>query len=673
VGEHAARRGAAASSGPVAAPGELLVVAVLPDVRPLARPFDYRWPDRLGPVEVGSEVRVPLQGRRVRGWVVAVGVTPPAGVVLHEVLAVRSLGPPPAVVELAQWAAWRWAGTPAAFLRTAAAPRVVPTTVRSAPLPAATNGAPDRVPAPPALGRRPAAERAWAELVKGSGGDAEAGTATVLRLGPQADRRGVLLAAAGLASGPRGVLIVVPEQADAARVVELLRAAGVAEVHPMPDHWAAARAGGGVVVGTRRAAWAPLPQLAAAVVLDAHDPALVEQRAPTWSAVDVVVERARRDGADCLLVSPCPPVTLLAGGTRLVADRARERRQWPAVEVVDLRASDPRLGLLTERTTALVRWAADRRSGDGQRCRRVAVVLNRRGGARLVLCASCGDIARCERCVGPLELDERDPSPRLVCRRCGQVRPVVCAACGSTAVRRRRPGVASIGRQLQALVGLPVTEVVADRAMPAAETWGPVVVGTEAVLRANVGFDAVVLADMDTELLAPRLGAAEHALGLVARAARALRRSQLPPGPGRGAGRLVVQTRQPDHVVVRAAVAADPAMVAADELAVRQALGWPPASAVAHVSGPGASAVAAAVSALAAQGASGASAGDDRPVVPSGPLPGGPGVDLPVEVDGPSDGRWTVRAPSVERLCDLLAAVGRPSARVRIDVDPVDL
>ena len=47
------------------------------------------------------------------------------------------------------------------------------------------------------------------------------------------------------------------------------------------------------------------PALAAALVLDAHDEAYREQSAPTYSAVDVVTERARREGIRCLVTSPC--------------------------------------------------------------------------------------------------------------------------------------------------------------------------------------------------------------------------------------------------------------------------------------------------------------------------------------------------------------------------------
>src|SRR5579884_2085742 len=144
----------------------------------------------------------------------------------------------------------------------------------------------------------------------------------------------------------------------------------------LPEQWASARAGGVVALGTRAAAFAPLPALGAAVVLDAHDEAYHEERAPTWSAWEVVAERARRDGAPCLLVRACPTLDLLEAGRLVAGPREAERAGWPPVEVVDRRGEDPRRGLYSSRLVDLVRWAA------GAPGRRVLCVLNRTGRAR---------------------------------------------------------------------------------------------------------------------------------------------------------------------------------------------------------------------------------------------------------------------------------------------------
>ncbi|MDQ1479784.1 MAG: hypothetical protein QOI44_645, partial [Actinomycetota bacterium] len=104
------------------------VCRVAPDVTAVERVFDYLVPDALAPlVRVGAIVRVPLHGRRVRGWVVADSVTPDTEERLLELLAVASQGPPAAVVDLADWIAWRWRGPRIAVLRSASPPnRVAP-------------------------------------------------------------------------------------------------------------------------------------------------------------------------------------------------------------------------------------------------------------------------------------------------------------------------------------------------------------------------------------------------------------------------------------------------------------------------------------------------------------------------------------------------------------------
>ena len=140
-------------------------------------------------------------------------------------------------------------------------------------------------------------------------------------------------------------------------------------------------------------------------------------------------------------------------------------------------------------------------------------------------------------------------------------------------------GVSRAREELEALAGRPVGEVTAaSAAIPDAD----VLVGTEAVLRRLSpadGFGAVAFVDFDQELLAPRVRAGEEALALLAHASRLV---------GGRRGRVLVQTRIPDHPAIRAAVRADPGVLASDEWEVRRALRLPPVTAVAVVSGPGA-------------------------------------------------------------------------------------
>ena len=89
-------------------------------------------------------VRAPFHGRTVRGWVVDEDVGTPPGV---EVLPLKSWlgwGPPRTVVELAAWAAWRWAGPASFFLRTASPENIVRGLPVAPPMPAADPSAPRR-------------------------------------------------------------------------------------------------------------------------------------------------------------------------------------------------------------------------------------------------------------------------------------------------------------------------------------------------------------------------------------------------------------------------------------------------------------------------------------------------------------------------------------------------
>ncbi|HEU5152960.1 MAG TPA: hypothetical protein VFU19_20880, partial [Iamia sp.] len=446
----------------------------------------------------------------------------------------------------------------------------------------------------------------------------------VRRVPPAADRYPVVVEA--LAGADGDTLVLCPSVAQARALGERLKRDGrpVAVVaHDQPGtaaaaEWARAAAGGCTVVGARAGAWAPVPDLGAVVVLDEHDEAYAEESSPTWHARDVVVERARRVGAPVLLVSSNPTLEALATGTLVAPERSVERRGWPALEVVDRREEDPAAGLLTEPLAALLR-----------RADRVVCVVNRTGRSRLSACATCREVVSCAACEGAVvQPDEAT----LRCTRCGTERPVVCHVCGSTRFRVLRPGVSRLRDELAALVGEPVDEVTGATVGDPPTTR--VVVGTEAALHRVDRADAVAFLDLDQELLAPRERAREQAFALLARAARLVRGR-------REHGRLLVQTRRPDDVVVEAALHADPARVAAAEEAVRRAFRLSPFGAVADVSGPAAAEYVAALG---------------RPA----------GVEVMAGPDA-----WRVRAADHATLCDALAAVPRPPGRLRIDVDPL--
>jgi primosomal protein N' (replication factor Y) len=614
------------------------VCRVVVDVLAVERVFDYLVPEAMAStVSVGTIVRVGLSGRRVRGWVVADGVeaeAPPER--LRPLQAVVSAGPPPEVVDLTAWAAWRFAGPRLPLLRSASPAAVIP------PGPPA----PGRLATPGGTPPRPDPEAS--ALAAEAGGV----PVSVIRWPPAIDVTALVLA---LVSGgaPGSTLVIDPDPAAAAVLAGHLERAGFRVVRytaggrpaERARAWDRARRGSCVVVGGRAAVLAPVPDLMAVVLLDDGAEALKEERSPAWHARDLAIERARRarsvigmDRARVVLVSPAPPLEAVASAPVIIPSRATERTGWPVLEVVDRRREPPGLGLFSSRLVDALRQATE--TGH-----RAVCVLNRRGRAGLLACDACFELARCERCHAAL--GEGDDGA-LTCAACGQVRPRVCARCGGTRMRNLRAGVTRVREELAAL--LPGAEVAMVDAAATDVPEMPVVIGTEAVLHRVEEAGIVAFLDFDQELLAPRFRAGEQALWLLVRAARLVGpRSSgghpRTPGFSRGNRRVLVQTRLPRHEVLDAAVRGDPGVLAAAEGPRRRVLRLPPYAALAQLTGDApALAVAAGELALAGVQASAISGG------------------------------LLVRAPTHQQLCDALSrtlVAARPSGRIRAEVDPL--
>jgi primosomal protein N' (replication factor Y) len=564
---------------------------VLPNVTGLDKEFDYRVPES-SELRVGDVVRVDLHGRRVGGWVVA--LDPPDALPVDElkpIIKVTGRGPSDELIELAEWAAIRWAGRRRHFLHAASPDRAVL-----------------RVPREQRTGRviEPRSPASTRMLENGGG---------VLRLPPTSDPRPAVMSA--VARGP--TLVVVPAVDRSMLLASALRRSGLT-VAVMPNDWAIAAGGVDVVVGGRRAAWAPCPGLAAVVVVDEHDEALQDEGSPTWHARDVLVERARRAGVPVLLTSPCPTLTALEWGPLTRPSHERERDGWPIVDVIDRSDEEPWKRSLV--TPQLIRHLRDPE-------RTVVCVHNTPGRSRLLACRQCRSLARCQRCDAAVALDDEQ---HLTCARCGATRPPVCLVCGAGRFANLRPGVSRLRDEIEAAAGRPA--VLLTGAAQSDSTDVRLFVGTEAALHRVERADTVAFLDFDRELLAPRYRAREQAMALLARAARLV-------GPRARGGRILVQTFLPEHVVLQAAVRADPGRLADEERAQREALGLPPFGAYAEISG----------------------IGSDEFVES---LPTVDGVIVAEAGDG-----YVARAPDWMTLGEVLSRGERkPGSRLRVAVDP---
>lgn len=515
-----------------------LVVSVVPDVSGLDREFDYAVPENLRDAAcVGARVRVPLHGRTVTGWIVGIGSSGAERRTfeLAEVMAVTGSVVDPSVVPLTAWIAGRWFGPRRAVLASASAPRV------KARQTAARRG----------QVRKPSVDSVAvvAEEVLRSGGG-------LIVVPPLASA----LSAVEVLARRGPVIVSCPTHRMARLGAASLRRRGLTTAE-LPDQWDAALAGVDVVIGARSAVLGPCRDLAGMVVVDEHDEAMKEERSPAWDALSVAVQRCRSANLPLFATSPTPSAAAL----RLFGEsvhRPEVERGWPEVLVEDLSLLAGRGSLLG---SALLETA--RKEGSSVGC-----VGTAKGGARLLACTACRLVQLCESCGSALR---RDDSGVLACTPCGTTKGSVCTGCGRTSLAVLRGGTSHFRSELSRSTGREVLEITND----APDDWidGRLFVGTEALLRRLGTLDAVVFIDADRELSAGAATAPREFLSKVALAARMVGRS----------GRVVIQTRQPGHPLLRALSSADPGSALAEwmetDMNTRASLGLPPFSTIVRV------------------------------------------------------------------------------------------
>ena len=540
-----------------------VIARIVPDVTGVDKVFDYLVPESLvGNICVGDRVRVPLHNRNVAGWVLQLGDTATQFSDVDEsrllsVIKVLGKGPSQEIVDLARWAAHMWVGRLRAFFVAASPATLVASLPGSRYTQVSTRKKFD-------------ADPQAIDAINAAG-------IAVLRRGPACSPRSLVLTAAS--QGP--VLVVIPTLNRARLMAASLREYGLS-VAVMPQDWAVAAGGVDVVIGARSAVWSSVPLLKSVIVIDEHDDALQEERSPSWHARDIAVQRAKKIGIACLLVSPVPSLRALHGASGMVAslDPSTEASHWPQIRVVDRRLDE--------------RWSSSMLSSDlieqlRDHSRRIVCVLNVKGRARLLACGGCRELVRCDVCEAAMSMSA---SKQLECPRCANVRPAVCIKCGSGKLAVIKAGVSRLREELAAAAGRRVDEVVEISGGEAAnkdqeiDQTRMLFVGTEAALHRVRDVDTVVFLDIDQEISAPRYRAAEITLSLVVHAARLVARKRS-GSSNKSDGLVMIQTMLTDHALLRGLESHDLTEFVDEEMLRRKLMQLPPYGALAQVSGTG--------------------------------------------------------------------------------------
>lgn len=407
-----------------------------------------------------------------------------------------------------------------------------------------------------------------------------------------------------LAQG-RGALVLVPEIALTPQTVRRFRGAFGSEIAVLhsalsdgerADAWRLLRSGERrVAVGARSALFAPVQRLGLIVMDEEHEASYKNGEAPRYHARDTALVRARLEGAAVVLGSATPSLELAVRRGKTVREiRLPERigsRPLPPVESVDLRSA----ALVSE--AAPVPWSETLDQAVTEvleRGEQALLLLNRRGFAVFLQCRACGAVSDCPNCSVALTV-HRHPE-ELRCHHCDHRAPVpdACPSCGGVLVATRGVGTQRLEQMLAgrfpharlARMDLDTTggKWSHARILGAVERGEvDILFGTQMIAK-GLDFPRVTLVgvvDADVGLHLPDFRAGERTFQLLAQVAGRAGRGPL-------GGRVLVQTRSPQHHAVVAASNHDSEAFFERELAERAAPPWPPMVTLANViiSGP---------------------------------------------------------------------------------------
>jgi primosomal protein N' (replication factor Y) (superfamily II helicase) len=356
-----------------------------------------------------------------------------------------------------------------------------------------------------------------------------------------------------------------------------------------------------IVIGTRSAIFAPLPNLGLIILDEEHDSSFKQdQPAPTYHARDIARWRAKLEPCPLILGSATPSLEtwIGIGGTEnptttkidslpsphthyLPLPTRVQSRPLPPVEIVDMR-QELKLGNRSMFSQPL-RAALRQMQARGQQG---ILFIHRRGHSTFVSCRSCGYVAECPHCDVSLAYHQPGTAVNamLRCHYCNhcQPQPQRCPECDSAYFKYFGSGtqkiVEELNRQFPELRCLRfdsdttsakgahrriLTEFVEGKA--------DLLVGTQMLAKGldlpQVTLVGVVAADGLLHLSDYR--AAERAFQTLTQVAGRC-------GRGEEAGKVIIQTYNPEHPVLHAVTRHDYQEFIAAELPERQVLDYPP-------------------------------------------------------------------------------------------------
>lgn len=338
-----------------------------------------------------------------------------------------------------------------------------------------------------------------------------------------------------------------------------------------------------VVVGARSALFLPFQDLGLLVVDEEHDSSFKQETQVIYNARDMAIKRASLESCPIILSSATPSVETLhnteSGKYKHIHLPNRHgKAQIPDVQLIDMRHEDLKSGSS---------WLSSKLLNEIQetlnRNNQVLLFMNRRGYAPLALCRACGHRLQCPSCSSWLVYHKQ--KNQIQCHHCDFHSPLpkTCENCKeSDSFILYGPGVERIAEELEMkLPGYPYELISSDllttpkkmkEAFERIESGViKIVIGTQIMAKGHhfPNLTLVGVVDADLGLVGGDLRAAERTFQLLHQVSgRAGRAEQ--------SGKVLLQTYNPDHPMMKALCEQNYAAFIEMEKQNRKAVGLPP-------------------------------------------------------------------------------------------------
>lgn len=345
-----------------------------------------------------------------------------------------------------------------------------------------------------------------------------------------------------------------------------------------------------VLIGTRSAIFAPLPNLGLIILDEEHDSSFKQQQtAPTYHARSVALWRGELENCPVILGSATPALETWVEVQEKAQPHSHyialpERigsRPLPPVEIVDMRVE------LQKGNRSIFSQSLQQGLKElSERKEQGILFISRRGHSTFVSCRSCGYVMECPHCDVSLSYHytHEGAAQLLRCHYCNHttLQPSQCPSCSSPYLKFFGSGTQKVTQELsQEFPELRFIRFDSDTTQTKdshrtllnrfAQGEADVLVGTQMLTKgidiAQVTLVGVVSADGLLHFSDYR--ACERAFQTL---------TQVSGRAGRGSqpGKVIIQTYSPDHPVIQAVKHHDYANFLNTELPQRLALSYPP-------------------------------------------------------------------------------------------------